>query len=183
MPYRVTCPHCETALRVADEVGATSVTCPRCLGLIPNPGPFAGGPARSTALAIAVDDEARRDSRGTGCGVVILVALVAVGIAFGVSLAVSALGKAGRYGDSLFFVWFLVGGLAGLLVLCLTTYYISRSLSRSMAGAHEGPARRNPFLGAMIVFVALLSGLVAALVVLGLTCGAILGGGVLGGGL
>jgi hypothetical protein len=183
MPYRVTCPHCETALRVADEVPATAVTCPHCLGRIPNPGPVAAGSAGGAVLAVAVDDETRRDNRGTGCGVLLLVTLVAMGIAFGVSLAMSALRTAGRYGDNLFVVWGVVGGLGGLLVLCLTTYYVSRALSRGMAGSGEEPAGRNPLLGGVIVFVALLIGVLAALMVIGLTCGAILGGGVLGGGV
>jgi len=178
----MTCPHCETALRVADEVGATAVTCPHCLGRIPNPGPAAAGTARGDVLAVAVDDEARRDNRGTGCGVLLLVVLVVAGIAFGVSLGMSALRTTGRYGDNLFVVWYLVGGLGGLLVLVLTTYYVSRSLSRGMAGSEE-PAKRNPLLGGLIVFVALLIGVLAALMVLGLTCGAILGGGLLGGGV
>jgi hypothetical protein len=179
MPYRVTCPHCETALRVADEVGSASVTCPHCLGRIPNPGPSAGT-APGTAMAIALEAEARRDSRGTGCGVLVLVALVVLGIGAGVSFALSVLHQTGRYGGNLLFVWFGVGGLGGLLVLGLTTHYVWRALTRRMAD-DEGSTRRNPILGGLIVFVALLTGVVAGLLVFGLTCGAILGGGALGG--
>ena len=48
-------------------------------------------------MATAVEDEAQRDRRNIGCGVVLLVSLVTAGIAFGVSLAMSALRQAGRY--------------------------------------------------------------------------------------
>jgi predicted Zn finger-like uncharacterized protein len=183
MPYRVTCPHCETALRVADEVGAAAVTCPRCLRLIPNPGPVIPGTARDAAMASAVEEEARRDSRNTGCGVFFLVCLVAAGIAFGLSFALSTFRQAGKYGNNLFYVWFAVGGLGGLLALCLSTYYTTRFLTRPMADEDESPGKRHPILGGLILVIALVTGLAAALLVLAVTCGAILGGGSLGGGL
>jgi hypothetical protein len=164
-------------LHVADEVGAPLVTCPKCLGQIPNPGQV--GPGTGTAMAIAVEDEARRDRRRTGFGAILLVALVAAGIGFGVSFALSALGQSGRYGGNLLGVWLCVGGLAGLVILCLTTYAVARALSQRMPETE----RSNPFFGLMIVFVALVTGIGAALLVLGLTCGAIIGGGTLGGGL
>lgn len=179
MPHHLTCPHCETALSVADDVLAQSVTCPRCLARIPHPG--ATGATGGTIRAIDVDAEARRDSRGTGCGVIALVALVCLGSAFALSLGISALGKAGRYGDNLLTIWFVVGGFGGLLVLGLTTVYMTRALSRRLGEADEPSPGKRGVVQAVAVIVALLAGIVAGLVLVGLTCGAILGGASVGG--
>jgi hypothetical protein len=138
--------------------------------------------AGGSVLAISVEDEARRDSRSTGCGVLFLVSLAAVGIAFGLSTGVSALGKAGRYGDNLFIVWFLVGGFGGMLVLGLTTFYVMRAMTSGEAHEDQSKVGRQ-FMNGCALFLALFAGLLAGLVVLGLTCGAILGGGAVGGGL
>jgi hypothetical protein len=178
----VTCPHCNAALRVDDDVGAGSITCPRCLAHLPNPAAREAAVTGGGVLAISVDDEARRDSRGTGCGVLFLVSLVAVGVAFGLSFGVSALGKAGRYGDNLFIVWFLVGGFGAVLVLGLTMFYVMRALRSDEARQDESRVGRQ-FMTGCALFLALFAGLLAGLVVLGLTCGAILGGGAVGGGL
>lgn len=84
MPYRVTCPHCACALKVMDDVEPPSVTCPRCLGIIPNP-----GAARLAAVApglspfpkaLLAEDDARRDSTKIGCFLALLPFLVATGI-------------------------------------------------------------------------------------------------------
>jgi hypothetical protein len=150
MPYRVTCPHCETALRVADEVGSASVTCPRCLGLIPNPGPSAGT-ARGGAMATAVEDEARRDSRGTGCGLLLLVPLVTfAGVVCLAIFAPSADRQAGGRGAILAIVWCWVGLLG---FLGMTAQHVWRQMAEN-----DGPAKRHPILGRLIVFVALLTG-------------------------
>lgn len=180
MPHHVTCPHCETALRVADNVLAYTVTCPRCLAAIPHPSSSRGGPGGSVR-AIDVDAEARRDSRGTGFGVVALVALVCVGCAFALSLGMAVAGKAGRYGDNLFLIWFIVGGAGGLLVLGMTTVFVTRLLTGRLDEESEPSDAKRRILRGVAFVVALLAGIVAALVLIGLTCGAILGGATVGG--
>lgn len=175
MPQNLTCPHCETALSIADGVTASGITCPRCLGLIPYRG--SGG----TVRALDVDAELRRDRRGTGWGIVGLVMLVCVGAAFAVSLAMSASKTAGRYGDNLLTVWFLIGGVGGLVVFCLTAALVGRFFRRQLAEESEPSSPKRTLLGLAGVLVALLTGIVAAVVVFGLTCGAILGGAAAGG--
>lgn len=175
MPQNLTCPHCETALSIVDGVTASAITCPRCLALIPYRG--SGG----TVRALDVDAELRRDRRGTGWGIIGLVVLVCVGAAFAVSTVMSLSKTAGRYGDNLFLVWFLIGGVGGLVVLCLTTALVGRSLTRHLSEEDEDRSPKRAVLSLAAAFVALLTGIVAAAVVFGLTCGAILGGAAAGG--
>lgn len=85
MTQRVTCPHCETALLVS-ATDVPTVTCPRCLGAIPNPAAILDVLPASRVhlhlrphLAHAVDDVVRRDRLGTGVLLVFLVVLGGVG--------------------------------------------------------------------------------------------------------
>jgi hypothetical protein len=176
----MTCPYCDVALRVADDVPAAWVTCPNCLGRIPNPAAAAAG--GGSVMASLVDAEVRGDSRNTGCGVLVMVALITAGIGFAASFGLSVSRKAGRYGDNLFIVWFLVGGGGGLVALALTTTYMTRLLSRRLGEDDQTSPAAQQATKIVIVFLALLIGAGAALVVFGLTCGAILGGMGVGGG-
>jgi hypothetical protein len=133
-------------------------------------------------MASLVDDEARQDSRGTGCGVLVIVTLITAGIAFSLSLLMSATRTAGRYGDKLFVVWFLVGGGGALVVLALASVYTTRALTGRLGEDEQSTPTARKATHVVIVFLALVVGAAAALVVFGLTCGAILGGMGIGGG-
>jgi hypothetical protein len=69
MAHRLTCPHCDAALRVADNASAALVTCPRCLGQIPSLlGAGSGAVTPRNVMGISVEDKARRDNQRAGLG-------------------------------------------------------------------------------------------------------------------
>lgn len=181
MASRVTCPYCSTALQVPDSIRAAWVTCPRCLREMPNP----SSPEDSTHAAhprvLAVDAEVRRDSRGVGWGIILLLALLVLGVAFVWSFGLAATKSAGRYGDNLLWVWVVVGGIGALLVLILATIAMTRPFFRRIPETAETGRLERRAMQGIAIFGALCIGIVAAVVVFGLTCAAILGGAAVGG--
>jgi len=152
MRYRVTCPHCETALHVSDKLGSAQVTCSHCLGLIPNPGPNAGTAPGTAAARTVKDAAARLRSRGIGCGALFLVALVwYAGGVFAASV-LRASGCAAEYQEYPGIIWCWTGVLG---FLGLSTQHVWRGLRRRIG---KDRVARYPLLGPFIVFVALLTG-------------------------
>jgi hypothetical protein len=180
--HRVTCPHCASALHVPESVTDPVVTCPRCLSRIPNPGaPSTGAPAteqrvpandagveggtRSFSLPRYpsgsppdADAEAGGDTRGLGWGLVLLAGLLVVGIVFFASLAVAGSG----FGPIL--IWAGVGGIGSFVVGILAALAVGRG------------AGREVWPGAAVA-AAVLVGVLAGVVLLCLTCGAVIVGG------
>lgn len=130
MPIRQQCPACQAQLRIPDSISAPSVTCPRCLAEVPNPGarsepgfPLAAEtPAHTVATRpcpecrkpvlphyyfcphcdaplrvgnTRVEGEVRRDTQGTGIGLIVLALLGAVSlfIPFLTGLGMAARGR------------------------------------------------------------------------------------------
>jgi hypothetical protein len=157
------------------------VTCPRCLREIPNPAlpECSGAPGAERALAI--DAEVRGDRGRIGCGVVLLLALLVLGLAFVWSFGMAATKSAGRYGDNLLMVWFGVGGIGAILVLILATIAAARPLLPRVPETAETGRFERRIMQALAIAGALCIGIVAAVVVFGLTCAAILGGAAVGG--
>jgi hypothetical protein len=157
------------------------VSCPRCLREIPNPAlpEGAGGPGSGRALA--VDAEVRGDRGWIGCGVVLLLTFLILGVAFLWSFGMAATQSAGRYGDNLLVLWFGVGGIGAVLVLILATIAMTRPFVRRIPETAETGRFERRVMQALAIAGALTIGLVAAVVVFGLTCAAILGGAAVGG--
>jgi hypothetical protein len=130
---------------------------------------------------LAVDAEVRRDSRGLGWGVVLLLSLLILGVAFLWSFGLAATKSAGRYGDNLLLVWFGVGGIGAILVLILATVAMTRPFFRRIPETAETGRFERRVMQALAIAGALCIGIVAAVVVFGLTCAAILGGAAVGG--
>jgi hypothetical protein len=125
MAHRLTCPHCEAALRVADNASAAVVTCPRCLGQIPS---LLGAGSGANVMGISVEDKARRVKERAGWGHrrhaqagCLLAILVLVGIPFVLArvLVASEFGEAA--GGYRYLHWFGIGvsGLNALLFMGL----------------------------------------------------------------
>jgi len=181
MAFRLTCPHCGAPLQVPETIRTARVTCPRCLREIPNPSTPEGAAQALELPVLAVDAEVRRDSRGVGWGVVLLLALLVLGLAFVWSFGLSATKSAGRYGDNLLMVWFGVGGIGAILVLILATIAMARPILRSIPQTAETGRLERRAMQGVALFAALCIGVLAAVVVFGLTCAAILGGAAIGG--
>lgn len=181
MAFRVTCPHCSSALQVPDSIRAAWVTCPRCLREMPNPSAPEGAAHAVQPRVLAVDAEVRRDSRGLGWGVVLLLAFLVIGLAFVWSFGLAATKSAGRYGDNLLMVWFGVGGIGAILVLILATIAMTRPFVRRIPETAETGRLERRAMQGIAIFGALCIGVMAAVVVFGLTCAAILGGAAIGG--
>ena len=107
MPQQVKCEACGRWLRLPDDLQEQLLTCPRCLANVPNPNrarPAASATAAgdtSTAVtetypvsppvttpssslrraSLSVDRDVRQDTRGTGCGLIGLAVLGAIGLA------------------------------------------------------------------------------------------------------
>jgi hypothetical protein len=167
-------------LLVPETIRAGWVTCPRCLKRIPNPAISESSPAAGDQ-ALALDAEVRRDARGLGCGIALLLALLSLGVAFLWSFGLAATKTAGRYGDNLLVVWFGVGGIGAVLVLILASISTTRFLFRRIPETAETTRGERRILQTLAVIGALFIGAVAGVVVVGLTCAAVLGGATAGG--
>src|SRR5262249_47701842 len=119
--------------------------------------------------------------RGLGCGIVALLALLILGAAFLWSFGLAATKSTGRYGDSLFYVWFGVGGIGALLILIVSSFFMGRFFLGKMPETAEHGRHERVVLQILAICGALCIGAVAAIVIFGLTCAAILGGASVGG--
>ncbi len=176
MPQRMTCPHCEAALRIPDDATAAHVICPNCLGRIPNPAAAAPVDDRTVTASLAEDEENRRSKAGVGPLIVIVI--FTIGVAFGGGFLMSAFGMRDKE-QGLLGLWCLTGIVAGLLTWVMTLMFMA-----DMVQLGEDPhssALRNNAAGCGLLGVAMVTSVVAALIVVGLTCGAVLGGAKLGG--
>jgi hypothetical protein len=117
-------------------LGTGRVTCPRCLREIPNPAVPEGSSDPGAERTLAIDAEVRGDRGRIGCGVVLLLSLLILGLAFGWSFDMAHTRTAGRNWDNLFSVWFGVGGIGAILVLILAT---SPQHGRSCPASHKLP--------------------------------------------
>lgn len=92
MPQRLNCPWCERALRIDNALQAPHVTCPNCLRSIPNPAaPEIVSATASRPRPATLDTEVDHDTKGTGCGLIVLAVLGGLGI---VQMALGALSVA-----------------------------------------------------------------------------------------
>jgi hypothetical protein len=66
MSYPVTCPHCETALRVTSSTAAR-IVCPSCQSRLPNPHPLADTAGDQEAQAYLADAEVDAAPALVGC--------------------------------------------------------------------------------------------------------------------
>jgi hypothetical protein len=166
--HRVTCPHCASALRVPETVKVPVVTCPRCLGRIPNPAAAATG-ARTPGKRGLADAEVGSDTLGLGVGLAVLVSLLVVGLTFlacmGTDRSLSLMVPIGCIGS------FVIAALAALWML---------RLFRRLYGAKN--TRGEPLVTEDAVNIAAaFVGIVAGVMLLGFTCGAAVVGSLRGG--
>jgi hypothetical protein len=101
MPHQVNCPSCGRVLKVPDSVKTSQLSCPRCLAKFDNPAastPAAEEPPLTVTLAepqaaargrpdhgravTIVDEDVRRDTRGTSVVLILLAVLGGLGLLF-----------------------------------------------------------------------------------------------------
>jgi hypothetical protein len=113
MPHRVTCPGCGRALSVPDDVKTAQLSCPRCLAKFDNPAAATvDRPAPSSAPPVSepetvlrrqsrgavgkvVDEDVRRDTRGTNVFLILLAVLGGLGLIFYIFAGVASLKDGG----------------------------------------------------------------------------------------
>src|SRR5206468_3017749 len=101
MPHQVNCPSCGRVLKVPENVKTSQLSCPRCLARFDNPAastrqveeppltvtlaePEATalrGPSRARAVT-NVDEDVRRDTKGTSVVLILLAVLGGLGLSF-----------------------------------------------------------------------------------------------------
>jgi hypothetical protein len=132
MPVQLTCPSCNRVLKVPDDVKTRELSCPRCLAKFANPAapartaeeppltvtlaepqaaPF-GGSHRRRAVRI-VDEDVRRDTKGTSVVLILLAILGGLGLLFYVWAGFASLQNGGGQ--------VLIAVLLGVLFLGLIT--------------------------------------------------------------
>jgi hypothetical protein len=94
MPQRLTCPHCEVALGVADNAGAAVIMCPNCGGEIPHP--TATPESSGSVMATVAQHEAMGQDRPISGWDTLLLGLLAaiIGFLVGTLLSPTTLGGA-----------------------------------------------------------------------------------------
>jgi hypothetical protein len=92
MPVQLTCPSCSRLLKVPDDVKTSQLSCPRCLAKFDNPAATTrqveepltvtlAEPHRRRAVTI-VDEDVRRDTKGTSVVLILLAILGGLGLVF-----------------------------------------------------------------------------------------------------
>jgi hypothetical protein len=179
MSTRLTCPGCHRVLLLPSDCTAETVSCPRCLALIPNPQaapgptavqetlppapapaavpPSAVTKARLRAPEVDVDVEVRRDTRRTSGCMIALAVLGAVGLIYTV-LGSAALAKGGVFQPL-------------MVVLAILTVATLISVARVYADRPSESTARN--IGRTVLSVLTISGVLVATALLLIGAGVI----------